>query len=85
MRQTNISVKTMTDYHLESFIRCPYKFYYQHVLSSHSSKVQWRQVVQFAMNQVVEHYYRLPLDSQNTISAMKLINKSWEHVENFFH
>ncbi len=80
MRHTNISVKTITDYHLESFIRCPYKFYYQHVLLINSSQLQWRQVVQFAINQVVDHFYQLPLNAQNTVNAMKLINRFWENV-----
>ena len=75
-----ISVKTMTDYHLESFIRCPYKFYYQHVLSLNPSQVKWRQVVQLIINQVVQNFYQLPLDAQNKLNALKLIDRYWKNV-----
>jgi hypothetical protein len=75
-----VSVKTMTDYHLESFIRCPYKFYYQHILSLNSSQVKWRQVVQLIINQVVQEFYKLPLDAQNKISVFNLIDRYWKNV-----
>lgn len=26
-----ISIKTMTDYHLYDFMRCPHKFYFRHI------------------------------------------------------
>jgi ATP-dependent helicase/DNAse subunit B len=79
-RQPLVSVKTMTDYHLELFIRCPYKFYYQHVLSLNSSQVKWRQVVQFIIHQVVESFYQLPLEEQNKISILKLIDRYWKNL-----
>ncbi|KMY52460.1 hypothetical protein AC625_21365 [Peribacillus loiseleuriae] len=70
----------MTDYYLESFIKCPYKFYYQHVLSLNSSQVKWRQVVQFIINQVVQNFYQLSQDSQNQLHVFKLIDKYWKNV-----
>jgi hypothetical protein len=79
-RHPIVSVKTMTDYHLESFIRCPYKFYYQHILSLDSSQVKWRQVVQFIINQVVQNFYQLPLDTQNKLNVLKLIDRYWKNV-----
>jgi CRISPR/Cas system-associated exonuclease Cas4 (RecB family) len=75
-----VSVKTMTDYHLASFIRCPYQFYYQHILSLGSSHVIWRQVVQSIINQVVRDFYQLSLDAQNKLSVMKLIDRYWKNV-----
>jgi hypothetical protein len=75
-----ISVKTMTDYHLESFIRCPYKFYYQHVLSLNPSQVKWRQVVQIIINQVVQNFYQLPPNAQHKLNLLKLIDRSWKNV-----
>lgn len=79
-RHPVVSVKTMTDYHLESFIRCPYKFYYQHILSLHPSQVKWRQVVQFTINRVVCSFYQLPLDTQTKSSVLKLIDQYWKSV-----
>ncbi|WP_338472766.1 PD-(D/E)XK nuclease family protein [Niallia sp. XMNu-256] len=75
-----ISVKTMTDYHLESFLRCPYKFYYQHILSINSNQVKWRQAVQLIINQVVQRFYQLPPNAQHKLNLLKLIDRSWKNV-----
>ena len=74
-----ISIKTMTDYHLESFISCPYKFYYQHVLQL-SSGMRWRQVVQYTCNRVVQKFYKLPLEARNHLNTLKLIEKAWRPI-----
>ncbi|MED4533972.1 hypothetical protein [Metabacillus fastidiosus] len=80
-----VSVKTMTDYHLESFIRCPYKFYYQYIVSANFHQVRWRQAVQFIVNQVVQKYYQLPLHTRNKINILKLIDKYWKGIDlNYF-
>ncbi|WP_257351024.1 hypothetical protein [Pseudalkalibacillus decolorationis] len=79
-RHPLVSVKTMTDYHLESFIRCPYKYYYQHVLLLNPIQVKWRQVIQFIINQVVQNFYQLPLDAQNKFNVLKLIDRYWKNV-----
>ena len=75
-----VSVKTLTDYHLESFLKCPYKFYYQHILMLNSGQVKWRQVVQSIINQVVHNFYQLPPNAQNQLNIMKLIDRYWKHV-----
>ncbi|MCP3738162.1 hypothetical protein [Rossellomorea sp. BNER] len=75
-----ISVKTITDYHLESFIRCPYKFYYHHILSLNDGELKWRQVVQYVINQVVQNYYQLPLIEQNPLNVFTLFDRYWKHV-----
>ncbi|QOR68051.1 hypothetical protein IM538_07945 [Cytobacillus suaedae] len=79
-KQTQISIQTITDYHLESFIRCPYRFYYQHVLSVKTSKIKWRQAVQFIINQVVHKFYQLPFEEQHKLSALKLIESLWSII-----
>jgi hypothetical protein len=79
-RHHQISMETMTDYHLESFIRCPYRFYYQHVLSLHTSQVKWRQVVQHLINQIVQNYYQFPKGEQNKSNILKLVDRYWENV-----
>jgi hypothetical protein len=73
-RNHPVSIKTITDYHLESFIRCPYKFYYHHVLSLNDSEIKWREIVQYIINQVVQKYYQLPLQDQNKLSILKLFD-----------
>lgn len=75
-----ISVKTMTDYHLETFIRCPYKFYYQFILGKKNGELTWRQMVQFSVNNIVCDYYRLPVREQNKLNLLKLIDHYWEPI-----
>lgn len=75
-----ISVKTMTDYHLESFINCPYKFYYQYVLQLQSKGMRWRQVVQYIINRVVRKYYSLPSNERTSLSVLNLIDKAWRPI-----
>lgn len=72
-----ISLKTLTDYHLETFIRCPYKFYYQFILRKNNGELKWRQMVQFSVNKTVCEYYRLPVKEQNKLNLLKLIEQNW--------
>lgn len=76
----SVTIKTITDYHLESFIECPYKFYYQHLLLLNPSQMKWRQVTQIIINQVVQNFYQLPLGEQTKLNALKLIQRYWENV-----
>lgn len=78
--QPQVTIKTITDYHLESFLRCPYRFYYQHILSLDSSQVRWRQLVQSIINQVVHSFYQLSPNEQNKFHILKLVDRYWENV-----
>ncbi|MFD6442631.1 hypothetical protein ACFWDG_23285, partial [Peribacillus sp. NPDC060186] len=61
-----ISIATLTDYHLQDFIRCPYQFYFHHIERKITTQLDWRKMVQFVVNQVVSLYYKLPPISQTT-------------------
>ncbi|WP_404328115.1 PD-(D/E)XK nuclease family protein [Mesobacillus maritimus] len=78
--QTQVTIKTITDYHLESFLRCPYRFYYQHILSLDSSQVKWRQLVQSIINHVVYSFYQLSRNEQNKLHVLKLVDRYWKNV-----
>lgn len=78
--EPEVTIKTITDYHLESFLRCPYRFYYQHILSLDSSQVRWRQLVQSIINQVVHSFYQLSPNEQNKLHILKLVDRYWENV-----
>jgi hypothetical protein len=80
LSQTQVTIKTITDYHLESFLRCPYRFYYQHILSLDSSQVKWRQLVQSIINQVVHRFYQLSPNEQNKLHVLKLVERYWNDV-----
>jgi hypothetical protein len=79
-KHIQVSVKTLTDYHLESFLRCPYKFYYRHILTANSNELYWRQYVQATINKIVQSYYSLPFKAQTQFGALKLINQYWNEL-----
>lgn len=68
--QPLFSMNRLMDDYLESFIRSPYDYFFQ---TSRDS--QWRHDIQQMINQVVEHYFQLPRQIQNSISIMKLIDR----------
>ncbi|PGT76573.1 hypothetical protein [Bacillus sp. AFS040349] len=74
------SISPLTDEHLESFIKCPYKIYYQHTLEGKDGDIRWKQVVQLLINQVVQAYYQLPVKEQTKLRAFKLIDHYWSKV-----
>lgn len=75
-----IEIKTMTDDHLELYIRCPYRFYYQYVLQLQNKEIKWRQVVQHIVKRVVRKYYTLPLKARSNLNTLKLIDKAWRPI-----
>ena len=72
-----ISIKTMTDYHLYDFMRCPHKFYFRHIKEEPSS-FEWQQIAQMIVNQIINEYYTLPLGQQTKIVLLILIEKYWK-------
>lgn len=75
-----ISIKTLTDYHLESYIRSPHQFYRQYILKENSDVTIWRKMVKFSVNKIIMDYYRLPLNDQNKLNLLKLIDQYWELI-----
>ncbi|KAA9021590.1 hypothetical protein [Niallia endozanthoxylica] len=76
----NITVKTIAYDYLKSFIKCPYPFYYQHLLSFDSRQVTWKQAVQSVINHVIGDYQQLPMHAQNQVSILELIDQYWKRV-----
>lgn len=76
-----VRIKTLTDYHLEAFISCPYKFYYQYILSKNHSPFHWRQEVQKSINLIIKEYYSLPITKQNKICLLHLIDQNWRNIK----
>lgn len=75
-----ISIKTLTDYHLECYTRSPHQFFRQYVLKENSKEALWRKMVRFSVNQIIKNYYRLPLNEQNKLNLLKLIDQYWEAI-----
>ncbi|WP_405388165.1 PD-(D/E)XK nuclease family protein [Peribacillus muralis] len=88
-KEYRVSIATLTDYHLQDFIRCPYQFYVYHI-EKISTQENWRKMVQLVVNQVVSRYYKLPPVSQTTKKVMELIDEHWRvmdvrHFESKIH
>ncbi|MGG1679031.1 hypothetical protein ACIFOT_25395 [Neobacillus sp. NRS-1170] len=75
-----VSIKTLTDYHLESFISCPYRFYNQYILNEPNLPIHWRQVVQKVINKIVKDYFHLSIKEQNNLGLLKLIEQNWRTI-----
>ncbi|WP_243292110.1 hypothetical protein [Bacillus sp. FJAT-47783] len=73
-----ISIKTMSDQHLETFIRCPQRFFYQHVVKESRMEWTWEEGVQQVINQVVHQFYLLPYQARTAHRILTLIEKYWK-------
>ncbi|MFD6211254.1 hypothetical protein [Peribacillus sp. NPDC060253] len=80
-KEHRISIVTLTDYHLQDFIRCPYQFYFQHIEGKITTQLDRRKKVQFVVNQVVSRYYKLPPKSQTPKKVMELIDDHWSAID----
>ncbi|MBC6975687.1 hypothetical protein H9I32_25920 [Bacillus sp. Xin] len=78
--QGKISIKTMTDYHLYDFMRCPHKFYFRHIKRREPSSFEWQQMVQVVVNQIICHYYTSPAEKQTTVRLLELLERHWSKV-----
>ncbi len=73
-----IAIKTMTDYHLYDFMRCPHKFYFRHIKRRETSSFEWQQIAQMIVNRIINEYYTLPAGQQTKIVLLILIEKVLE-------
>ncbi|WHY95156.1 hypothetical protein [Peribacillus simplex] len=80
-KEHRISIATLTDYHLQDFIRCPYQFYFHHIEGKTTPQLDWRKMVQVVVKQVVSRYYKLPPKSQTTNKVMEFIDDHWSAID----
>lgn len=79
-----ITVKALTDHHLEEYLRCPYKFYISHIRKIRKTKNDWRHVVQHAVNRIIQEYYQLHVEGRSSSKVLGLIEKHWNVNVRFF-
>ncbi|WP_102262529.1 PD-(D/E)XK nuclease family protein [Mesobacillus jeotgali] len=72
--------KMLADYHLETFLQCPYKFYHRFVIGKKLSEYSWRQAVQNSVNLIVHQFYSLPPNARSKIAALRLIHQYWDQI-----
>lgn len=76
-RNEFISVKTITDQHLEEFMRCPYQFYQKQFRGKPVASLNWGELVQYVVNQVVQDFYKLPPAYRSAYKVLELIQQHW--------
>jgi hypothetical protein len=79
MKEQYILVQTLSNTHLEEFTRCPYKFYLQY-LKKQPYGCTWRQLVQMSVNQIVKHFYQIPVGQRTAFTVLQLIERYWKHI-----
>jgi hypothetical protein len=77
-----VTIKTLHDHHIESFMRCPYKFYYGWIHKKHVGQPTWRMTLQHVVNQVVKDYYSLAPDERTSFQVLAAIEKHWKRTIN---
>lgn len=70
---------SLTEDYLKDFITCPYKFYYEYY-EKKKRPLDWRQIVQHVVNQVVHSYYQLASEHRHTVKVLSLIDQYWSKV-----
>jgi hypothetical protein len=75
-----ISIKTLTDYHLEKFMNCSYKFYYQDVLKGIKQQYDWFQITQYVVNEVVKQFFETHPKARSPFTLFQLIDWKWRKV-----
>ncbi|MFC0214480.1 hypothetical protein ACFFK0_18780 [Paenibacillus chartarius] len=71
-------VTLLQDYNLEEWARCSYKFYNSRILNRHPDVLNWRQMVQYAVNHVIHDGYALPAEQRTPEHIEHLIAKRWK-------
>lgn len=80
-----VLIKTIADYHLEEYMRCPFQFYYRHLLGKGAICLNWRQMAQHAVHQVIHDFYKSPLEARSSVKILELIHKHWMKRVDLFH
>ncbi|MFP7734324.1 hypothetical protein ACLHDF_13135 [Priestia aryabhattai] len=78
-----VHIKTLSNDHIEQFIRCPYKFYQQQLLLKKTS-IDWKQHVQVTVHQIIKRYCSKPIQYRSKFYVLQLIEKYWRLKPNMF-
>jgi hypothetical protein len=75
-----ISIKTLTDDHLEKFMNCSFKFYYQDILKAVKQQYDWFQITQYVVNQIVKQFFEIHPKTRSLFTLFHLIDWKWRRV-----
>lgn len=66
------------DYEFEELMRCPFKYYKRHIKGEKSNSLHWRQMVQYAVNHVINDIYSLPVEARSQAKIFECIHTRWK-------
>ncbi|WP_373231320.1 hypothetical protein [Cohnella sp.] len=70
-------VPGIADYQLEEYLRCPHKYYNKYILRQSTDHLNWRQLVQYAVNHAIHEYYSLPVESRTPRIVVEFVDRYW--------
>lgn len=76
----NVAIKTLTDEHVQNFVGCPLKFYYETILRK-SGKLQWRQMLQFVVHHVVKQYFQMDITRRTPTTVLQLLTRQLTRIK----
>ncbi len=79
MRQVKLA-----DYELEEFLRCPHKYVHKHEHHLNQDHLNWRQLVQYAVNHAIHDYYSLPPESRTAAGIRSFLERQWTNKVRLF-
>ncbi|MDF2721583.1 MAG: hypothetical protein K0Q59_1258 [Paenibacillus sp.] len=71
------AVASITDYQLEEYLRCPFKYYNKYILQKSTDHLNWKQLVQYAVNHAIYEFYTLPIESRSSSRIIDVLNRHW--------
>ncbi len=80
-----IKINNLTDYHLNDFLDCPSSFWQKHLLKKEKDVYDWRDLVEYTVNQTVRDFFALPPSSRSVCCVLHSIHRHWNKKIDLFH
>lgn len=72
-----ILINSLSNRILADFMRCPYRFYWKNLRKKGGAHTEWREVVQYIVNQVIQDFYQSPVEKRSAFQILHLIENHW--------
>lgn len=84
MKHSEARAPEIADYLLEEYLRCPNKYYNKHILQQSRDHLNWKQLVQYAVNHTVHQTYSIPAESRTPANVSAVFDRYWTNKVNRF-
>ncbi|WP_152414411.1 hypothetical protein [Halalkalibacterium ligniniphilum] len=78
---TETNEQTLNLLHVQSYISCPYRFYFQNQLRNIGDSTNWREMTQLCVNKIVQKYYLLQKEERTSYNILQLIREQWRKID----